>query len=268
MVGAAGTNGLQVPPLDFECSFPTAVSKRKLTIMKIIAQYSVINPQLLAEKVKDNEYDFVEPSHVLYPVYQQYVNQYKRVVEGAKPFSGNVLQRAIERSAVINDSNPVKDNLLNNANNNSNSKRGSRGPGHSVTDAPAVAREGSPLHINWHNFLVLETVNFFSQDINGTSNLSAPLTLEELKLERTQQAQPNEPQFKSPITGELVPASKFNEHIRIHTLDPQYYQQKRTETERSESTNLDADNAADNVFRLAEKRRKLNAELQHSGGAR
>lgn len=261
---AEGINSSPVPPLDFECTFPTTVSKRKLAIIKIIAQYSVCEPQLLAEKVKHDNYDFIDPGHVLYPVYQQYVDQYKRVKEGAKPFSGNVLERAIARaveySNVINDS---KSASKSGADNTSKSKSdlSSNGPDHTSAGntATKMPREGSP-H-NWHDFLVLETVNFFSQDLNGTSNLSAPLTLEELKLERTQQAHSHEPQFKSPITGELVPASKFNEHIRVHTLDPKYYEQKRTEMKRAESTNLDSDNAADNVFRLAEKRRKLNEEL-------
>lgn len=63
--------------------------------------------------------------------------------------------------------------------------------------------------------------------------------------------------FKSPLTGELIPASSMSEHMRISMLDPRWIEQKRKEKKEKEDQDevlTGGFNIEENLKRLAEYR--------------
>lgn len=63
--------------------------------------------------------------------------------------------------------------------------------------------------------------------------------------------------FKSPLTGELIPASSMSEHMRISMLDPRWLEQKqreKREKEDQEEVLASGFNIEENLKRLAEYR--------------
>ena len=70
-------------------------------------------------------------------------------------------------------------------------------------------------------------------------------------------SQPGEMFFKSPLTGELIPASSMSEHMRISMLDPRWIEQKqkeRKEREEQEEVLASGMSIEKNLKRLAEYR--------------
>lgn len=57
--------------------------------------------------------------------------------------------------------------------------------------------------------------------------------------------------IKSQFTGELIPESKYDEHVRITLLDPKWKEQKALSEQRQSTTNLVSSEAAATVKRLA-----------------
>jgi len=211
-------------PFAYEVPF---VSQRKFAVVQTVAKHAVFAPPARTD------FDFTHKAHELYPLYASLVRQYELIRDGnVKVDERGLLRRAIERARAA----PTG------------------GVRRAPTPAPApVSAPASAPAIDWQNFIVLETVEFFTADLNGTSHLAPPLSRTEMQLVRDTPEQ----MFRSALTGELVPQSQYNEHIRAHQIDPEYYKQKEKEQKRSE-TNLDYDHVAENLRRLRQKRQKLD----------
>lgn len=232
----------KLKPLHFVTRLPF-LSQRKHAILQLVAKYSVIDPAQLT----GHTFDFLDPQHSLHPLFERYKLQYQLILDGARPDEGDVLHRAISRAHQSID--------LNRPKSKPRTDSGSSDTQVSISDGDYAA-------IDWQDFVVLESVEFFSSDFNGKSNLSAPFTKEELRLQkhRDERFSSSDLLFKSAITGELVPASQYNEHIRILTLDPKSRLQKHKEIERSANSNLEFSNVAENLAALRQKRRRLLEE--------
>ncbi|CAF0974030.1 unnamed protein product [Brachionus calyciflorus] len=77
------------------------------------------------------------------------------------------------------------------------------------------------------------------------------------KAKQVKKPNKSEEYFKSPITGELIPASMMSEHMRISTLDPKWLEQKqreRKEREEQEDPLAGGFSIEANLKRLAEYR--------------
>lgn len=61
----------------------------------------------------------------------------------------------------------------------------------------------------------------------------------------------NEPMVESPLTGERIPQSQLEEHMRITLLDPKWKEQKTIADARRSTTNLSTSEVAANIKRLA-----------------
>ncbi|ANB12320.1 Prp21p [Sugiyamaella lignohabitans] len=66
-----------------------------------------------------------------------------------------------------------------------------------------------------------------------------------------------EPTIQSPYTGEAIPQSKYDEHMRIMSLDPQWKEQRAIEQERQSTTNLSTSEVSINLKRFASSRSDL-----------
>ncbi|CCE87267.1 Piso0_005813 [Millerozyma farinosa CBS 7064] len=71
-----------------------------------------------------------------------------------------------------------------------------------------------------------------------------------------------EPTIKCPITGRLIPQSKFDTHLKILLRDPRYKQQQENFLKKnfSYSSNLSTDEVYDNIKRLMKKRELAGTE--------
>lgn len=228
----------KLEPLNFVTKLPL-LSQRKHAILQLVAKYSVLD---LAQ-LEGHTFDFLDPHHSLHPLFEKYKMQYQLIKDGVRPPEGDVLKRAILRA---------------------HESIGEKSQGALDTNVKSsiTAPKSDYAAIDWQDFVILETVEFFSSDFNGKSNLSAPFTKEELELQkhRDERIRTTEPFFKSAITGEMVPASQYNEHIRILTLDPNSRLQKSKERERGANSNLEFGNVANNLAALLQKRRRLLEE--------
>lgn len=203
------------------------ISERTYEKVKAVAKHNILYPTNNL-----TNYDFCQPKSKLFPVYNSFMDQYRTVLSGKIP-SNNVLRRAIA----------LVDAQLN-------------AQGNIPTPARKSKQKIEEPGINWQDFVVLETIEFFTSDLNGKSNLPPPLSLEEMQAHTLKEAK-QEIMLKSPFTGELIPSSKFDEHVKIHSIDPRWKEQKTKEIDRELNTNLDMENAAEKLNRLREKKRKL-----------
>lgn len=71
-----------------------------------------------------------------------------------------------------------------------------------------------------------------------------------------------EPTIKCPITGKLIPQSKFDTHLKILLRDPRYKQQQENFLKKnfSYASNLSTDEVYDNIKRLMKKRELAGTE--------
>lgn len=61
----------------------------------------------------------------------------------------------------------------------------------------------------------------------------------------------------SPFSGELVPATELEEHMRLKLLDPRWQEQRKVEESRKSTLNLENVNVAANMKRLVSQRTDL-----------
>ncbi|CAB16579.1 U2 snRNP-associated protein Sap114 [Schizosaccharomyces pombe] len=69
--------------------------------------------------------------------------------------------------------------------------------------------------------------------------------------------QPKVPMEISPFSGELVPATELEEHMRLKLLDPRWQEQRKVEESRKSTLNLENVNVAANMKRLVSQRTDL-----------
>lgn len=235
-------NADDLRPLNFLIDEPT-VSKHQLEIIKVIAKYSVLQPEALA--TRQSEFDFLHPQHHLHSLYQKLKHQYGLLHQGLMPPSVDVFRRAIKRAQLRATHRP--------------SSSGKPMHGQETTDSPET-------RVDWTRFVTLEAIEFFTADKNGESALPPPIAKDDVVSFRYQERRKRVPidaagsnvtYFKSPYTGELVSATEYDEHVKVHEIDPKWRIQRAKEIEDLESTNLDPEMAAANLDALLAKRRKL-----------
>jgi splicing factor 3A subunit 1 len=73
---------------------------------------------------------------------------------------------------------------------------------------------------------------------------------------------PGEKMVQSPYTGQMIPESEFNEHMRIMSLDPKWKEQKAVEDSRASTSNLALADVETNLKRL----RSAHPDLYDSEG--
>lgn len=77
-----------------------------------------------------------------------------------------------------------------------------------------------------------------------------------------------EPMVESPLTGERIPQSQLEEHMRITLLDPKWKEQKAISEARQATTNLSTSEVSANIKRLASHLHQNEMEDQDENGTR
>lgn len=243
----------ELDPTQFIYELPP-VSERQLETIKVVAKYTVLQPEII--QARKSEFDFLNPDHKLHSLYKVFVKQYE-LVNGPVSVNKDVFARVLERAKEIEKEKELKANEIGAESSDENKP----------IDANSSEAE-PPSLVDWSNFVVLETIEFFTADLNGKSSLPPPIDKEDVTSHRyqTNRKRYNAPvvppdtqetYFKSPYTGELVPAKDYDEHMKVHEFDPLRQTQRSKEIAREETTNLDNDMATDNLEKLLAKRRKF-----------
>ncbi|AOW02008.1 YALI0B21032p [Yarrowia lipolytica CLIB122] len=319
---------IEPPAFEFHTVLPpmSAVDHEVIhTTAQHTAEYGPSFSMLLAKnEARNPQYEFLKPSHSLHKFYQLLVEQYLKVGQALDAgFS------ALPESTRTNIEAAVKDKFyaLGLA------KRRAEWISHTEQKNQRAIEEAEReriafAEIDWHDFVVAETIVFSDKDKTG--ELPAPLTLAQLQFSSLEQRSrglkleyaPNsddddeeenkeivtkgkmevkedakeeakedakegstevvvkeEPKVysapsnmkirpagtsklnklknSSPATvvtpsGEVVPESSYDSHMRVYTLDPNWKAQKDLADSRAQSTNLATSGVTHNMKRMAE----------------
>lgn len=314
--GVADEKLRKPPKFEFSADLPP-LSAQDLDIIKLTALYAAKNGRQFVtslghQEARNFQFDFLKPNHSLYPLFNAYVRQYKRVLT-----PDSYITQTIERGL------KNKYDILRSA--RLRAEWASHKEDEDKKAAAAAERERiAYAEIDWHDFVVVETVEFSDQDKN--IDLPPPVSLAQLQFASLEQkrsgsymiaeAPPDyEPEYEpeydpappaasapippsalsrpdcqnqresaandsakgnrkiraagtrrqhfkdqkeqmvvSPLTGELVTQSQYDEHMRISLLDPKWKEQRAVEASRQAGSNLPANEIDLNLKRMASAR--------------
>lgn len=245
---AIAGNGKVAPcsPLLFAHKQPP-VSQRDLAVIKQTAAVAVRTDTdafvaaLLEEKKDEKQFVFLRQGHTLRPLFDTYVAQYRAVLDLPDAYRDKLTDVLRDRFS-----------LLQRAAARAEHNQEARAQARRAAEV-TLARELEDAQIDWNDFVVVETITFSEAD--RTAPLAAPLDRKEVETASLASGGHVDPapekMFKSPYTGEMVPASEFAEHMRIMNLDPTWREQKRLQDEKQRTTNIDVASAPVNIKRFA-----------------
>ncbi|KFM23650.1 putative splicing factor 3A subunit 1 [Auxenochlorella protothecoides] len=133
-----------------------------------------------------------------------------------------------------------------------------------LCDAYSAADRAAMQSIDWHDFVVVETIDFFEDE---TGALPPPMLLRDVESEeeaevrivrdyvrvdpRAGRADPTG-YVTSPLTGELVAVGDMAEHMRVSLIDPRWREQRNVMLSRiKETTRASDDEISRNLASLA-----------------
>lgn len=343
---AANLDDLPKPdPTEFSFKLP-AMSAQDYDVIKLTALYVARNGNQLLKTIshreaKNFQFDFLKPTHSLFPIFNHLVEQYKKTISPSPALLQKVETGSVDPYSVINKA-----------------RIRAEWQAHQLEEARKKSKQAEEeriayAQIDWHDFVVVETIQF--TDADNKVNLPPPISLAQLQFatleqkkvgslrieeappdfvpeppaslparpiaavreeqkeeniveppasdvpsvrdkeaeieeqrikerleqrERRQQAKDinsggipdnmkirsagtsrlksklkkgaqQERMIKSQFTGEMIPESKYDEHVRITLLDPKWKEQKALSDFRQATSNLASTEAAATVKRLA-----------------
>lgn len=336
----AKTAGLVKPDsLEFSFKLPP-VSAQDYDVIKLTALYIARNGNQMLKTLshresKNYQFDFLKPTHSLFPLFTHLVEQYKKTIRPEQHLMDKI-QAGAEQPHLVLDKGRIR----------------AEWQAHQLDEAKKSAKDAEEeriayAQIDWHDFVVVETIQFTESD--SSTELPGPVSLAQLQFasleqkkvgslrieeappdfvpepvrapvrmaspprpsvelsgplpppparsaareeeaeleerriaERRQQLEAKqearkvtsvpenmnirsagtsrrnklknkgeERMVKSQFTGEMIPESKYDEHVRITLLDPKWKEQKALADSRQSTTNLVTSEAAATVKRLA-----------------
>lgn len=288
------------PELQFITPLPT-ISAQDLEILKVVAKYTAVNGDDYATKLQqkykdDSQFDFIRDEHQFNLLFRRLVTQYRRLMElnnvrveettndyldeltaTTKDFS-SVFPRATERSRYITHTKQAK----------SEAKEAKRKQWLHFASIP------------WTDFTVVGVVEF--SEVDKVQQLDPPLSLKELQYRLLSQKKPNAEEttsqangddddeeevvpkllqgkiralgtrakptlptsdvVKCPLTGKMIPALRFDEHLRAHLRDPNYRAERENYIRKNFSAglNISTDDVVANIQRMVRKRGSTDNE--------
>lgn len=162
---------LPPPPNDFLGETPS-LSKQDVDIIKLTAQFVARNgtkfmTSLSQREHKNYQFDFLRPSHNLYPYFTKLVEQYTRILVPPRDLFGGLETQASNRYKVL-------DEIMKKVEYEAYVM-------HQKEKARIAADEEKIAFatIDWHDFVVVETIEFFESDNRAV--LPPPMSIMELQ---------------------------------------------------------------------------------------
>jgi len=169
---------LKDPPAEYEyIADPPSISAFDLDIVRLTALFAAKNGRtfinhIMNKEARSNQFDFLRPQHSLYTYFTKMVEQYNKVLIPQKS-SLEKLKKEIENPKIILEDVEYR-------------VEWARHEARQKEKELAAAEKERQMYaqIDWHDFVVVETVDFFAEE---QGNFPAPVTIDELGARLLQQ---------------------------------------------------------------------------------
>eukprot|EP00980_Cylindrotheca_fusiformis_P026682 scaffold16906_cov113-Cylindrotheca_fusiformis.AAC.3 len=276
---AAMASLIPPPPLDLVSVIaPTGLSASQIETVQLVAIFTALDGkggsflhQLTVREWNNSEFSFCQPRHAHFAYFSALVDAYRQVL------AVWAVQDSV--NTPVNGSTSIEE-ILDEAAYRAEYER-------EVEKQNLNQEEGEIIVIDWHDFVVVETIDFPAGEAvelsmlppppppppsNTTSQVVAPSSTnvghddgededETIRVVPSYTpkvvgpARPQETRAIDPITGKSVSITDVPEHLRIQLLDPKYAEEKRKFQAKQKDSNLVGDDAiATNISRLARDR--------------
>uniref|UniRef100_H2YW44 Splicing factor 3A subunit 1 n=1 Tax=Ciona savignyi TaxID=51511 RepID=H2YW44_CIOSA len=163
------------PPASFEFTYdPPSISAYELDVVRLTAQFVARNgrsflTQLMQREAKNYQFDFLRPQHSMFQYFTKLVEQYTKIFIPPK----NVISKLKNETqkSILED---VKYRVAWTKHEDRAKKR----------EQQAVEKERTMYQIDWHDFVVVETVDFHPEE---RGNFPRPVSIDELGTRLLQQ---------------------------------------------------------------------------------
>ena len=260
---------------------PASLSVAQIETIQLVAQFTALNgkggsflSQLTLREWNNPEFAFCQPRHAHFAYFTALVDAYRRVLDlwttklpsdyGVKQMANNT-EKCLEVAAYRAEYERDKEEQAN------------------KEDAGAA----TTAQIDWHDFVVVETIDFAADEVVEISMLPPPpppaqatdtkdATLQAAG-DAMEESDDDEEQIRvvpsyqpkvvtthdknkletviDPITGKSVPVKDMPEHMRIQLLDPKWAEERKKFQDKQKESNLvSGDVVASNLERLAKSR--------------
>ena len=159
-------------PHEFSLGHPTGISALDSDVIKLTAQYTAVNGRdflagLAQREIRNPQFDFLKPTHLLFSYFTSLVDAYAKILRPSKELKENLRRLQDKMTALelsVHRWSFTKDEA----------ERRYRES--AEADAEKIAFSG----IDWHDFVVVETIDFPADESfeYGTTLGSAPLGLQ------------------------------------------------------------------------------------------
>ncbi|KAK9365908.1 Pre-mRNA splicing factor PRP21 like protein-domain-containing protein [Lipomyces kononenkoae] len=170
---------LELPAFEFAAPIP-AISAQDLDILRLTALFTAKNGKsfsnLLSQREERNyQFDFLRPNHSFYPFFTKLVEQYKKVLNPPSSISDRLRKNLKNKFNVLETAQQRADWQM-----------------HQEAETKKAAEEAEAeriayAQIDWHDFVVVETIEFTSAD--DEVELPPPMSLSELEHASLEQKQ-------------------------------------------------------------------------------
>lgn len=164
-------------PTEFSFKLP-AMSAQDYDVIKLTALYVARNGNQLLKSIahresKNFQFDFLKPTHSLFPIFNHLVEQYKKTISPSPALLQKIETGAIDPYSVINKA-----------------RIRAEWQAHQLDEARKKSKLAEEeriayAQIDWHDFVVVETIQFVEAD--NKVNLPAPISLGQLQFATLEQ---------------------------------------------------------------------------------
>lgn len=285
--GASGSSSIEdLPQYDFQLVHPSGLSALDVDIIKLTAQYTAVSGReflggLAQREQRNPQFDFLKPTHMLFSYFTSLVDAYAKVLQPS-----TYLQELVQQK---NDKFRCLEHSVHRWEITRQDEERRR------RDVSVADAERSAFHsIDWHDFVVVETIDFAEDELlmrategmtleSSSLPLSVPppppppphLPLPLVNPEKDDDiaglnivsgadyiprvAYTNAPRSVAtmidPVSGRAIPVDQFEEHMRIQLMDPKWREQQARFLEKQQDSGFAAGSSiADSLTQFAKQR--------------
>lgn len=283
------------PAFEFTLEPPPGVSSVELQLIQLTAQFAATDGKKFesdlhhnikkGEQVDAEEFYFVFPqSGAAYKYYADLVRCYKIIIQqGENPESNTALKWCLE---LANDPQVLLNRAVLSFEQRRQAEQAKRD---AETDETRALDRQQFLEIDWHDFVIVETISFDNDQqqqnsvarfVSMAADAARKAAMEEeeeddegMVIRQDYQVEPVRMTKSTPMVtlpdGKRVPVDQMNAHIRTELLDPKWRENQDKFDKRQRDTNLvEASSMFTNLAKMAEARPDVFGGEAEEAGAR
>ena len=261
-----------LPPYDFQLMHPSGLSALDVDIIKLTAQYTAVSGReflggLAQREQRNPQFDFLKPTHMLFSYFTSLVDAYAKVLQP----SANLLELVQQKADMFRCLEHAVHRWELTRQEEERKRRDA-----SVADAERTAFHS----IDWHDFVIVETIEFAQDELLmratesmslGSSGVMSSSTVsppppplppagqlragEDLEdgsglnivsgadyVPRVAPAYTARPvaTMIDPVSGRAIPVDQLEEHMRIQLMDPKWREQQARFLEKQQDSGFAA----------------------------